>query len=202
MKKICKLFLPLIALMALPSCNNKMSFAYYDKMISDVEFFSTRGNGELGKDYHSLIHFQVDQDRSFHFYYYDESVNPKINWYCIRKLPKYGLFSFSYDYLCPENGTYIVKSEKVKIAVYTITDCKDANGQQFYFMYGYNLPRIIATNEKIDNTFIEKHKITEAKTDNSGKEFSVKSYPDFGGYELVKRHSPDAQWQDQEVNHI
>lgn len=199
MKKIFKFLLPLAMLTTLAGCNQKTAFMVYDKKISDIEFYSTTAQGKFGEDYYSFIHLRIDQDRSFEFYHRDDSVNPVLKYHRIRKLQKYAILKFDYDYLYPVGNTYGVAKEKVEVAVYLLTDCLDEDNNQRYFMFGYNLPRIISSNEKIDNTYIEKHKVVETKTDASGKEFSVKSAPNFGGFELVKRHSKTAQWQDQEV---
>ena len=164
--------------------------------MADIGDYSTIAHGTFGVDYFSFIHLTIEANRTYQIYQKDISTQPKTETFLVRKMIRHPIYKFSYEYLYSTGDTYAVGVEKVEAVIYTLQDAKDTDGRQMYFMFGYNRPRIIVTNETVNSAFIEKMKITETKTDTKGKEYSVKSYPVFEGYEMVPRYSKDAQWQE------
>ena len=193
MKKAIGLILPLFAI-SLTSCS-KATGLKYRKQITDTQEYASRIYYQDGTPVPARIIFEVAINLEFAASY--EKYSPHYKYEApvhAKKIKEVALFTFSYNYYYGPAKNPNIGKESVEIAFYKLEGFHNEKDEQAYFVYGYNNPQMIFTNETISKQYVENCKITVYAQDKEGKEISMKSYPVFPGYDMLPRGHKDCEW--------
>lgn len=192
-----RLFLLLVPFITLTTGCTKTFELKYRKQIIEPEGFCTRVHNPDG----SLVNarWRMWMDNNLHYEALYENYTTSYRTFTVDFLKQAAAFSFSYNYYYGPTKNPSIGKEKVDVVFYKVNKHLNEKGEQGYFVYGYNNPQIVFTNEKIDKNLIEKYRITVYAQDKDGKEISMKSYPVLPGYDLTLKFAKDAEWQRIEI---